>query len=113
LVGVSARARAPCLARDHSFRPRTAGIGRWRENRQMGVAAGESIEAVLPIPYGCEFTALKVRRSPMLGRRPVGVDNADARAKLERRDEIVEQTIGLGDLVIHVYQDRKVDRISR
>jgi hypothetical protein len=43
--------------------------------------------------------------------RSVGVDNADARARLERGDEIVEQTVGLGDLVIHVHQDRNVERI--
>jgi hypothetical protein len=49
----------------------------------------------------------------VLQRRPIGVDNADARAKLERRDQILEQTIGLGDLVVHVYQDRSVERISR
>jgi hypothetical protein len=48
----------------------------------------------------------------MLRRRPVGVDNADARARLERRDEIVEQAVGLRDLVIHVHQDRNVERIS-
>jgi hypothetical protein len=48
----------------------------------------------------------------MLRSRPVGVDNADARARLERRDEIVEQAVGLRDLVIHVHQDRNVERIS-
>jgi len=95
-----------CFARDHSFRPRPASNGRWRENRQIGVATRESIEAVLAIPYGSEFTAQKVRRGTVLRRRPIGIDNADARAKLERRNEIVEQAIGLGDLVIHVHQDR-------
>ena len=44
------------LARDHSFRPRSAGNGRRRENRQVGVATRESIEAVLAISYGCEFS---------------------------------------------------------
>ena len=48
----------------------------------------------------------------MLGRRPVGVDNADTRARLKRRNEIVEQAIGLGDLVIHVHQNCNVERIG-
>src|SRR5437773_8136698 len=49
----------------------------------------------------------------MLGRWPVGVDNTNARAKLDRGDEIVEQAVWLGDLMIHVHQDRNVERISR
>ena len=48
----------------------------------------------------------------MLGGRPEGVDNADTRARLEGGDEIVEQGVGLCDLVIHVHQDRNVERIS-
>ena len=49
----------------------------------------------------------------MLGGRPEGVNNTDARARLERGDEIVERGIGLCDLVIHVHQDRNVERINR
>ena len=45
------------LARDHSFRPRPALDGRWREDRQIGVAAREAIEADLAIPYGSKLTA--------------------------------------------------------
>ena len=48
----------------------------------------------------------------MLGRRPVGVDNADTRARLKRGNEIVEQAVGLGDLVIHVHQNCNVERIG-
>src|SRR5215469_3122252 len=48
----------------------------------------------------------------MLGRRRVGIDNAHSRARLKRGNEIVEQAIGLGDLVIHVHQDGNVERTS-
>ena len=48
----------------------------------------------------------------MLGGRFEGVDNADASARLERRDEVVEQAVRLCDLVIHVYQDRNVGRFG-
>ena len=48
----------------------------------------------------------------MLGGRCEGVDNADARFRLERGDEIVEQGVRLCDLVIHVHQNRNVDRNS-
>ena len=48
----------------------------------------------------------------MFRRRPVGVYNTDTRARLERGNEIVEQAVGLGDLVIHVHQDGNVERIS-
>ena len=48
----------------------------------------------------------------MLGRRPVGVDNADTRARLKRGNEIVEQAVGLGDFVIHVHQNCDVERIG-
>jgi hypothetical protein len=49
----------------------------------------------------------------MLGGRLEGVNNTDVRAGLERGDEIVEQGVRLCDLVIHVHQDRNVERISR
>ena len=48
----------------------------------------------------------------MLGRRPVGVDNADTRTRLKRGNEIVEQAVGLGDLVIHVHQNCNVEQIG-
>ena len=48
----------------------------------------------------------------MLGGRPIGVDNADTRAKFKCGNEIVEQGVGLRDLVIHVHHDRNVERIS-
>ena len=48
----------------------------------------------------------------MLGGRPKGVDNTNARAGLEGGDEIVEQGVGLCDLVIHVHQDRNVGRFG-
>src|SRR5262249_23955739 len=68
------------LARDHNFRSRSACNGRRYENRKIGVAARESIEADLAIPYDCKLTAQETRRGTMLGRRPLSVDNADARA---------------------------------
>ena len=48
----------------------------------------------------------------MLGCRRVGIDNAHSRVRLERGNEIVEQAIGLGDLVIHVHQDGNVEGIN-
>ena len=85
------------LARDHSFRPRPARNGRWREDRKIGVAARQAIEADLAIPYGCKLTAQETWWRPMLGGRPEGVNNTDARARLERGDEIVEQGVRLCD----------------
>ena len=81
----------PYVARDHSFRPRPARDGWWREDRKIGVAAREAIEADLAIPYGCKLTAQETWWRTMLGGRPEGVNNTDARARLERGDEIVEQ----------------------
>ena len=40
------------LARDHGFRPRAPCNGGRREDRKIGVAASEAIEADLAIPYG-------------------------------------------------------------
>jgi hypothetical protein len=48
----------------------------------------------------------------MLGRRPEGIDNADTRVRPERWDQVVEQGVRLCDLVIHVHEDRNVDRTS-
>ena len=48
----------------------------------------------------------------MLGCRAVGVDDADPRAGLKRGDEIVKKAVRLGDLVIHVHHDRKVERTN-
>src|SRR5262249_5644634 len=97
------------LARDHRFRPGPA-RNRWRlKDREVSVAAGESIETDLAVSHGCKLTAQKPWRGTVLGRRRVGVDNADTRARLKRGNEIVEQTVGLGDLVIHVHQDCNVE----
>jgi carboxypeptidase Taq len=73
------------------------------------VAAHEPIDADLAIPYGCKLTTQQTWRGTMLGRWPEGVDNADPRTRLECGHEIVEQGVGLCDLVIHVHQDRYVD----
>jgi hypothetical protein len=74
------------FARDHSFWPRPASNGWRRENREVGVTPRQSIEADLAISYRGKLTAQQTWRRAMLGRRPVGVDNADARARLESRD---------------------------
>ena len=100
----------PRVAPDHRFRPRAGCNRRWGENREIGVAARELIEADLAIPDGCKLTAKETWRGTMLGRGTESVDNADAPARLEGRDEIVEQGVRLCDLVIHVHQDRNVER---
>jgi hypothetical protein len=48
----------------------------------------------------------------VLGGRLEGVNNTNARARLERGDEIIEQGVRLCDLVIHVHQDSNVERIK-
>jgi hypothetical protein len=101
------------LARDHSIWPRPARNRGRREDREIGVAAPQSIEADLTVSYGCKLTAQKTWRGTMFGRRPVGVDDTDTRARLKRGNEIVEQAIGLGDFVIHVHQNCNVERIGR
>ena len=93
-------------------RPGPARNRRRREDREISVAARKSIEADLAVSYGCKLTAQKTWRGTMLGRRSVGVDNADTRTRLKRGNEIVEQAVGLGDLVIHVHQNCKVERIG-
>ena len=57
------------LARDHSFRPRPARDGRWREDRKIGVAASEAIKADLAIPDGGKLTAKEIWWRTMLGGR--------------------------------------------
>src|SRR5947208_3636183 len=74
------------LARDHSFWPRPARNGGRRKNREIGGAPRQSIEADLAISYGRKLTTQQTWRRAMLGRRPVRVDDADARARFESRD---------------------------
>src|SRR5262249_30087131 len=95
---------------NYRFRSRAACNGRWRKDREISIAAGETIETDLAIPNGCEFAAQEIWRGTVLGGRRESVDNADARFRLERGDEIVEQGVRLLDLVIHVHQNRNVDR---
>ena len=49
----------------------------------------------------------------MLKRGPVCVDDADLRAGFERGREIVEKREGLGDFMVHMDQDRAVQRVRR
>jgi hypothetical protein len=70
------------------------------------------METDLAIPNGREFTAQQTWWGTVLGRRCEGINNADARFRLERGDEIVKQGVRLFDLVIHVHQNRNVHRIS-
>ena len=48
----------------------------------------------------------------MLRRRRIGIHNAHSRAVFKRRNEIIEQAIGLSDLVVHMHQDGSVERIG-
>jgi len=48
------------LACNYRFRPRALCNGRRREDREIGVAARESIEAVLAIPDGCKLATSKL-----------------------------------------------------
>src|SRR5580704_6450968 len=86
------------LAGDNVFRPRAPGDGRRRKDREVGVAAGQPIEADLAIADGLKLAAQQIGRRTMLSRRREGVDNTDPRAGLERGDEIVEQGVRLRDL---------------
>ena len=54
-----------------------------RKIPKIGVAAREAIEFYFAIPYGCKLTAQETWRRSMLGDRFEGIDNADARARLE------------------------------
>src|SRR5207253_6288649 len=87
------------LARDDCFRSGAACNGGRSKDRKIGVAARESLEADLAIPDGGKLATQEIRRGAVLGRRCEGVDDADARVRLERGDEVVEEGIRLGDLV--------------
>src|SRR5215469_3155133 len=100
------------LARGYRFRSRAACNGGRRKDREIGIALDEPIETDLAIPNGCELAAQQTWWGTVLGCRSEGVDNADARFRLERGDEIVEQGVRLFDFVIHVHQNRNVDRSS-
>jgi len=74
-----------------SGRGRASCQGRRREDGEIGLAAGEAIEADLAVACGCKLAAQQIWRGAVPGRRTEGVDNADRRAGLEPRHEIVEQ----------------------
>src|SRR6516162_5892655 len=108
-------ASASCLslwrsARDNGLWSRSACDGRRRKDRQVGVAALKSIEADPAIADRGELTAQETWRGAVLGCRRETVDDADAGVGLERGDQVVEEAVGLCDLVIHVHQNRNVNR---
>jgi hypothetical protein len=70
------------------------------------------METDLAIPNGRELAAQQTWWGTVLGCRCEGINNADARFRLERGDEIVKQGVRLFDLVIHVHQNRNVNRLS-
>ena len=49
----------------------------------------------------------------MFGGRRARIDNPDAPARFERRSEVIKEAVRLGDFVIHVHQDRKIEGMSR
>jgi hypothetical protein len=66
------------LARDNRFRARAACDGRWRKNREIGIAADEPTKTDLAIPNGRELAAQQTWWGTVLGCRSECVDNADA-----------------------------------
>ena len=71
------------------------------------------MKADFAISDGGQFAAQEVWRGAVLGGRTDRVDDANTGIGLECGGEVVEQSIGLCDLVIHVHQDRRVERTGR
>src|SRR5690242_10879963 len=75
--GLPPRDQLPRPAWDHRAGPRTARDRRGCEDGQIGVAAGEPVEADLAIADGCKLATQQVWRGAVPGRRAEGVDDAD------------------------------------
>ena len=73
----------------------------------------ERVERDLPIADGRELAGEQIARRAVQPRGPVEIDDADLRAGLQGRDEVVQEGEGLGDLVVHVDEQRDVDRGRR
>src|SRR5262249_38219184 len=65
------------------------------------------------IADGRKLAAQKVWRRTVLRGRSRGIDDPDASARSERWSEVVKQPVRLRDFVIHVHQDRDVERTDR
>ena len=60
-----------------------------------------------------ELATQELDRRTMLGGRTLLVDNPDPRSRLQGGREIVEEGVGFCDLVIHVHEDRCIERGRR
>src|SRR5215213_9370027 len=83
-------------------RRRERRLGRRREHGEIADVAGEFCEAHLLIAHGRKFAAQQVRPCAMLPDGPVEIDDADPRAGLQGRNQVVEKGEGLRDLVVHM-----------
>ena len=64
----------------------------------------------LAIPDAGELAAQELDRRAMLLDRTLEVDDPDSSARFQGRREIVEEGLGLGDLVIHVHEEGAIQR---
>ena len=92
------------------MRRRPLRFARRLEYRQIADVPGQLGEADLLVSNRHKLAAQEIPRRAVLPGRLVEIDDADARARLQRRDEVVEEGEGLLDLMIHVDQDRGIDR---
>src|SRR6202008_4807613 len=67
----------------------------------------------LAIPDGGQLAAQKIWRGAVLRGRGDSVYDPEACPRLERRDKVINQAIRLRDFMIHVHQDRTVERMGR
>ena len=85
-------------------------LGRWGKDGQITAITAEHVYGRLPITDGRELTAQQVKWRAMLRRRLVQIDDPNARAGFQSRCEVIEKGVGLGDLVVHVHKDRRIER---
>jgi hypothetical protein len=73
----------------------------------------EAVETNLPVTGCRELAAQEIGRHPVPRNRSVEIDNTERCAGLEGRCQIVQECIGLGDLVIRMHDDRSIEETNR
>ena len=85
-------------------------LGGWGKDGQIPTSTAEHMDGRLSIPDGRELAAQEIERGAMLRNRFIEINDTDAGAGFQCRGKVIKKGVGLSDLMVHVHEDRRIER---